>query len=95
MRALILLMLISLIFLIGPYMLIKYWYRNVNFKVNDKIVWNGRAYQVTGISYEQGQTDYQITAMEGGTEIHVVDSRELDKSAIFKSQWDKIKESNK
>ena len=81
----------ALLFLVGPYLLIKYWYKSIRFKVNDHIVWNDRLFIVVSICRLEGKTKYQLTAIESYMEILVIDSDEIDTNAILKSQHDKIK----
>ena len=81
----------SLIFLVGPYFLIKYWYKTIKFDLNDEIVWNDKLFIIVGIFRLEGETKYQLTSMEGCMDILVIDSNEIDNYAILKSKYDKIK----
>lgn len=91
MKSLLILIVMALLFLVGPYLLIKYWYKTIRFKMNDYIVWNDRLFIVVSIFRLEGKTKYQLTAIESYMEILVVDSDEIDTNAILKSQHDKIK----
>ncbi len=80
----------SAIFLVLPYMLIKYWYKNIRFKVRDVIIWDGLEYQVTAIIRLEGKTEYQLTCIQDMGVIRM-GSDTIDSNAISKSQYDKIK----
>ena len=80
----------STIFLVVPYLLIKYWYKDVSFKVKDSIIWNGSEYRITNVIRLEGKTRYQLTSIDDMT-VHVRYSDEIDADAILKSEYDKIK----
>lgn len=90
MKSLLILIVMSLLFLVGPYLLIKYWYKTIRFKVNDHIIWNDRLFIIVSIFRLEGKTKYQLTAIASFLEILVIDSDIIDTNAILKSQYDNI-----
>lgn len=83
----------ALLFLVGPYLLIKYWYKTTKFNLDDVIVWNDELFIIVSIFKLEGKgkIQYQLTSMEGNMDILIIDCDKLDTNAILKSKYDKIK----
>ena len=95
MSALLLLIIMSAIFLVVPYVLIKYWYRNIRFKLKDVIIWHGLEYHVTAVIRLEGKSEYLLMCVIDMDVISKMDSNVIDSEAILKSQYNKIKEMGK
>lgn len=90
MSALLFLIVMLGLFLVLPYMVIKYGYKHIRFKLKDVIIWQSLAYQVTAVIRLKGKSEYQLTCIQD-MGIVKVDSETIDSDAILKSQYDKIK----